>query len=137
MKLAIALLASVTTFSLASCAATLDSSGNTRTYFGFTLGIESAPPPPQLVFVSGPRYEAVEGDVRVVDCPDPGSDLFVYGSTYYLYSAGFWYRSSRYDGPYAVVEVHRVPQPVLLVPEGHWRHRPHWDRGEHEGRERS
>ena len=136
-RLAIALVASVTTVALASCAATLDSRGNTRTYFGFTLGIESAPAPPELVFRGEPRYEEVEGDVAVVECPDPGSDLFVYGGIYYLYSAGYWYRCNRYDGTYAVVEVRRVPRPVLMVPEGHWRHRPHWDRGEYEGRERS
>jgi hypothetical protein len=140
----VAALAIVVAIALASCAATIDSTGRTRTYFGFTLGIESAPPPPPLVFSGDPRYDDIEdSEVRVVECPDPGSDLFVYGGAYYLYSAGFWYRSDRYDGPYAVLEVRRVPRPVLIVPERHWHHRPRWDsedrhdRGDRDDRGRS
>ena len=113
--------------SLVSCAATDYSSG--RTYFGFTIGLESAPPPPRLMYVSPPRYYSVEySQVQLVDSPDPNYDVFRYGGTFYLYSStGYWYSSDRYDGPYRIIEVHTVPQEVLIVPEDHWRHRPYWD----------
>ncbi len=128
----------VALLALASCAPELYSSGGTSTYFGFTLGVESAPPPPRLLFRDTPRYEDVEdSDVRVVDSPDPDCDLFAFQGWYYLYAGGYWYRSDRYDGPYAVVEVRRVPRAVLTVPDERWHHRPQWDhvdRGRHRGR---
>ncbi len=117
---------------LSSCAATEYSSGGTRTYLGFSLDIQSAPPPPRIVFQSEPRYEVVEySDVQVVEAPDPNCDMFRYGDTFYLFYGGYWYRGDSYRGPYRLVEVRHVPRPVLMVPEGHWRHRPHWDRGNH------
>ncbi len=113
-----------------SCASGYYTSGQTRTYLGFSIGIESAPPPPRIVFVEEPRYVAVEESaVEVVEAPNPDCDMFQFQGSFYLYSSGFWYRSSRYNGPFQVVEVRRVPQAVLMVPESHWHHRPHWDRG--------
>ena len=106
-------------------------SSRTRTYLGFTIGIRSAPPPPRIVYERAPRYVPVEeSDVEVVEAPDPDCDMFQYQDSFYLYSGGFWYRGSSYDGPFRVIEVRRVPRAVLVVPEDHWRHRPHWDRGD-------
>lgn len=117
-----------------SCAPVLYADSGASTYFGFTIGVESAPPPPRLHFRERPRYERVErSSVRVVVSPDPGCDLFAYGGGYYLFTDGYWYRSSRYDGPYRVVEVHRVPRAVLTVPEQHWHHRPHWAQEDEDG----
>lgn len=113
---------------LASCAAT-DYSSSGRTYFGFTIGVESAPPPPRLLFQSEPRYDNVEDSpVRVIEAPDPNCDMFEYQGWFYVYYSGYWYRGDNYGGPYRAIDVHRVPRPVLVVPEGHWHHRPHWDR---------
>jgi hypothetical protein len=124
----------VVILALSSCAATEYSNGGSRTYFGFTLGIQSAPPPPRILFEATPRYVSIEdSDVEAVEVPDPNCDMFRYGGTFYVFSGGYWYRSDDYRGPYRLVEVRRVPRPVLMVPEGHWRHRPHWDRGRHRG----
>lgn len=113
----------------ASCAPMLYTGGGTQTYLGFTIGVSSAPPPPRLVFRGRPRYHVVERSrVRVVESPDPRCDVFRYGGTYYLYTSGYWYRSHRHDGPFAVIEVRRVPRAVLTVPEHHWRHRPRYTR---------
>jgi len=118
---------------LSSCAATEYSSGGSRTYFGFTLGVESAPPPPPPVaFAREPRYEPVEeSEVLVVQAPDPNCDMFRYHGMYYIFYSGYWYRGDNYGGPYRLIEVGHVPRPVLIVPEDHWHHRPHWDRGNH------
>lgn len=114
-----------------SCATGSYASGGTRTYLGFSIGIQSAPPPPRIVYDRAPRYVAVEeSDVEVVEAPNPDCDMFQYQDSFYLYSDGFWYRSSSYNGPFRVIEVRRVPRAVLIVPENHWHHRPHWDRGD-------
>ena len=127
MRFALAAVTIATAGALVSCAPAYMTNGGTRTYLGFTLGIASDPPP-VLTFGGAPRMDPVEdSDVQVIDCPDPDADLFQYQGACYLYRAGFWYRSDRYDGPYRPIEVHRVPRAVLDVPAGHWRHRPQRD----------
>src|SRR5690242_14601706 len=46
--------------SATSCASGYYTSSAARSYFGFSVGIESAPPPPRITFVEAPRYVAVE-----------------------------------------------------------------------------
>ena len=96
------------------------------TYFGFTLGVESAPPPPRVVFVREPEMYMEPGtSVYVVSSRGADCDMFRYGSSFYMYYEGYWYRSNRYSGPFVAIDVRRVPRPVLTVPEGRWRHHPH------------
>ena len=98
----------------------------TQTYVGFQIGISNAPPPPRTVFVTAPPCEGIPGSpVYVVEQPGLSYDCFVYGSRYYMYNDGFWYRSATYRGPFRVVDVRYVPRPILVVPEGHWKHHPH------------
>jgi hypothetical protein len=96
----------------------------TRTHYGFSVGITSAPPPPRLVYVEEPAVLLVPGtNVYVVE--SAGVDVFRYGGSWYAQRDGYWYRASRYDGPYAVVDVRRVPTQVLTVPAKHWKRHPH------------
>ncbi|HET6923069.1 MAG TPA: hypothetical protein VFI16_07975 [Anaeromyxobacteraceae bacterium] len=95
--------------------------GSTTTV-GFTTG--GAPPPPPAVVVE-PAVVSVSGGVYVVSEPSVRYDMFRYGSGWYLYSGGYWYRAPSYRGPFAVVDVRYVPRQVMEVPRRHWKHHPH------------
>jgi len=96
----------------------------TTTYYGFSVDVRSAPPPPRVVWVREPDVVLVPGSsVYIVE--DVPYDMFLYGSTYYLSSGGYWYRAGSSQGPFAVVDVRSVPRPVLTVPERHWKRHPH------------
>lgn len=97
--------------------------GSTTTV-GFTTGVEGAPPPPPVV-VAEPTVVSVSGGVYVVTDPSVRYDMFRYGGAWFVYSGGYWYRSSTSRGPFAVVDVRYVPPPVLEVPPGHWKNHPH------------
>ena len=103
------------------------------TYLGFSVGVAHAPPPPALR-VSGSSAFSVSVSEGVYSVPDPGADcdVFSYDSRYYLYYGGYWYESPSGDGPYRVIDVHRVPGPVLRVPPERWRHHPMARREERE-----
>jgi hypothetical protein len=95
-----------------------------ETYFGFQIGVRSAPPPPTVVFAAEPKVVLVE-ETRVYVARDYDRDLFRYGGAWFLYADGFWYRSASYRGPFRVVDVRVVPSAVLRVPPSRWKHHPH------------
>ncbi len=97
-----------------------------QTYYGFTLGISSAPPPPRVVFYEEPQVVVVPGTrVYVVEDPTFSYDMFRYSGAWYLYYDGYWYRSSSYRGSFAVIDVRSVPRPIIEVPSSRWRNHPH------------
>lgn len=97
-----------------------------RAHYGFEVGVTSAPPPPRIYFDARPAYVAeLPGGVYVVDTGSYDCDMFRYGGSWYVFQAGYWYRSGSYRGPYRVVDVRTVPSRVLRVPAKHWRHHPH------------
>ncbi len=103
-------------------------SGRSRmTYFGFSLGIESAPPPPAIIFDSEPDMVLVPG--TDVYCLERGDyDLFRCSGAWYLASRGYWYRSDDYNGRYVAVDPRSVPEAIYSVPQGRWRHsHPRWE----------
>jgi hypothetical protein len=105
---------------LLSCAP-YDTVGS-NTYFGFSVGISSAPPPPRVVFVERPSVMMVPGtSVYVVQ--NTSYDVFQYGSFFYMSSGGYWYRSGGYGQSFEACDVRRVPRAVLTVPGNHWKHR--------------
>lgn len=93
--------------------------------YGVSLDISNAPPPPRFVFRERPVYVETYGSVVVVDPGDYDCDMFQYGSSWYVYSGGYWYRSRSYNGPYAVISFESVPSRIYGVPESRWRHHPH------------
>jgi len=106
------------------CACTATYEAAAETYFGFSIGISNAPPPPRIVVADSPQLIAVpKTPVYVVG--NTNYDVFRYGGSYYCYSSGFWYRAPSYGGPYVVVDVRSVPQPILVVPAQHWKSHPH------------
>lgn len=104
----------------------------TQMYFGFQIGIASAPPPPRFVFHGAPHLMRVpSSDVFVVSDAGFGYDEFRYGSYWYVSNGGFWYRGASYGGPYVVIDVRQVPSPIFYVPRERWRHHqwgPNWVR---------
>lgn len=94
------------------------------TYFGFNIGISNAPPP-RLVYRSQPSlYMVPNTGVYVVEDGYGDMDVFRYGTFYYVYDDGYWYRGRSYRGPFRAVDVRYVPTQVFYVPSNHWRHYP-------------
>ncbi len=93
------------------------------TYFGFSIGISNAPPPPRVVFVERPSVVLVPGTSAYV-VEHTGYDVFMYGSYLYLSSGGYWYRARRYGEPFVVCDVRRVPRAVLTLPSRYWKDHP-------------
>jgi hypothetical protein len=109
-----------------------------------SLGINiGGSPPPVVVVPHSPVYMA----------PNLPHNYFVYHRHYYLFHEGAWFSAARYDGPWTVIALERVPRPVLAVPvdyynrpSGHWKKHgpPPWaeargrekhDKKEHERRD--
>ena len=97
----------------------------TQTYFGFQIGISNAPPPPRTVFYDEPS-EIYRPSEHVYVVADDDYDVFRCDGSYYVCQDGYWYRSPRYRGPWATVDVRYVPRPIFSVPVHYWRHREHW-----------
>ena len=96
----------------------------TQTWFGFQVGISSGAPPPRPLLWSAEPQVVVINHVAVVD-DDCSDDVFRYGTAWYRMQGGWWYRSSTWRGPWASVDVRRVPEAVLVVPAKHWKRHPH------------
>jgi hypothetical protein len=82
-----------------------------------SLGINIGAPP-QVVIVPGtPVYQA----------PSLPYNYFVYRHRYYLFHQGMWLSAAHYNGPWTVIALERVPQPILVVPVNYYKVPPgHW-----------
>lgn len=102
-----------------------------------------------LRFRSRPRMTAVPGS-RVSYARSSDRDVYRYGSYYYGYDGGRWYRSSTYRGPWIYVRGRVVPRAVYSVPAdyrrnwrgdyNYWSHRdydPDWERFQGNGADQS
>ena len=97
-------------------------------YYGFTIGISNAPPPPVIRYSREPEcVRASDAMVYVVEDDDfrYNGDLFRYGQYWFAYQGGYWYRGRSFRGPFSVIDVRRVPRAVIYVPKKHWKHHPH------------
>ena len=100
-----------------------------RSHVGVSIYISNAPPPPVVVYRDEPRFAFIpERRVYVVDDDDCDYDYFRYGSFFYIYDDGYWYRSRRYRGPFAAIRANYVPRPIFYVSddEYRWRQHPRW-----------
>lgn len=90
----------------------------------FDLG--NAPPAPTLVFRTRPVERLYPGErVYVVTDPAVGDyDFFRYGSSYYLFNNGYWYRAPGWKSRFVVVHPSRVPTRIYQLPPERWKHRP-------------
>lgn len=106
-----------------------------------------APAPPLITFSSSPHWVTIPGTrvVRLSDSERPDYDVFRYGSRYYLYNDGSWYRSRQPNQRFVVISERNVPLAFSAVPSDHWRSyppgwrnpkNPHYS-GRHDNRKRS
>ena len=79
-------------------------------------GVEWNQPPPMVV-VPGTRVSWVQGYAD--------ADVYEYGSLWYCYRGGRWYRSAGYRGPWVVVGGGSVPRDITGVRGGYH----HFDHG--------
>ncbi len=80
----------------------------TSVHVGIMLG--NAPPPPVVVFRTEPRMIIMPtGGVAYYDGPCD-YDYFRYGSYFYIYNAGYWYRSPHHRGPFIAIRESYVPR---------------------------
>lgn len=81
---------------------------------------------PQVTFSTSPVWETIPGTnvSWVREQQRPNYDLFRYGSKYYIYNDGYWYRSSRLNQRFALIDERYVPVAFSGVPSDHWRSYP-------------
>ena len=105
-----------------------------------SVNINLGPPP---IVVAEPPAIVMIPQSQVHFVPDPHIDVFFYGGYWWSPRGERWYRSRAYNGPWGVIERHRVPRSVLYVPRdyraryererhvpyGQWKKdRARWDR---------
>jgi hypothetical protein len=98
-----------------------------RTQVGFSIFISNAPPPPVVAYRERPRFAFIpEHRVYVVADDNCSYDYFQYGSFFYIYDNGYWYRSRRYRGPFTAIRAAYVPRAIFSVggSQYHWRNHP-------------
>lgn len=91
-----------------------------ETYFGFHIGINSAPPPPRVYFREEPRVIFVP-ETRVYVVRDYHGDMFRYGRYWYVSHDGYWYRAKSHRGKFRVIDARHVPRAIYAVPGHHWK----------------
>ena len=81
---------------------------------------------PRVNFVSTPVWETIPGTsvFSVRDQERPSYDMFRYGSMYYIYNDGYWYRSSGLNRKFAFIDERHVPMAFAGIPNDHWRTYP-------------
>lgn len=96
-------------------------------YYGFAVGVTNAPPPPVIRQAREPHV-VLANDAMVYVVDDASlrfdGDLFRYGQYWFAYSHGFWYRARAHSGPYAVMDVRKIPRAIIGVPRKMWKHHP-------------
>lgn len=75
------------------------------------------PLPPRL-FVPAPPPVVVIPGTYAYFAPDVDVDLFFYHDHWYRPHGGIWYISGDYNGPWAHIEVGRVPRMLINPPAG-------------------
>lgn len=124
--------------SLVAAAAALAATAPARAEVSVNVNI--GPPP---IVVAEPPAVVMIPQSRVYFAPDPHVDIFFYGGYWWSPRGPQWYRAKAYNGPWVVMESHRVPRAVMYVPRdyravyGRERHIPYgqwkkdherWDR---------
>jgi len=113
----------LSTLALAALLAT-GAGAQTRTYFGFQIGVTNAPPHRFAYMPSPDLYYEPSSRVYVVENGYDDWDMFRYGSSWYACDGDYWYRANSYRGPFYVCDVRVVPRAIFYVPRDHWRRYP-------------
>jgi hypothetical protein len=83
--------------------------------------------PPPIVMAEPPAVVMVPQS-KVYFVPDPQVDVYFYGGYWWSPRGERWYRARAYNGPWGVIELHRVPRAVTYVPRDY---RARYDRERH------
>jgi len=78
-----------------------------------SVSINLGPPP---IVVAEPPGVVLIPQSQVYFVPDPQVDVFFYGGYWWSPRGERWYRARAYNGPWGVIERHRVPRAVVYVP---------------------
>ncbi len=78
------------------------------------IGLGATPVPP-VVVTPPPQLVAVPG-TSVYYAPEAPANLFVYKGRYYTLVNNVWSTAPAYHGPWVVIQVGKVPPPILAVP---------------------
>ena len=113
---------------------------------GVHVGISIGLPPP-FVIQAPPPVVVIPG-TYVYLVPGVDVDILFYHGYWYRPYEGRWYRASSYNGPWAYLEIGRVPRALITLPPdyrrvppgyrriphgemrenwGRWEHERHWD----------
>jgi hypothetical protein len=90
-----------------------------------SVSINLGPPP---IVVAEPPGVVLIPQSQVYFVPDPQIDVFFYGGYWWSPRGDRWYRARAYNGPWGVIERHRVPRAVVYVPRDY---RARYDRERH------
>jgi hypothetical protein len=74
-----------------------------------------APPLPPVVVTAPPQFVVVPG-TSVYYAPEAPANLFVYKGRYYTLVNNVWSTAPTHHGPWVVIQVGKVPSPILAVP---------------------
>lgn len=89
--------------------------GTAQITIGIDIGTPPLPAPPRILIPAPPQLVIIPG-TAVSYAPAMPYDYFLYGGKHYLYREGAWFSAPAHRGPWTVVAVERVPQPILRVP---------------------
>lgn len=70
---------------------------------------------PPIVLTAPPPLVMVPG-TSVYYAPDVPANYFFYKGRYYTVANGVWSMAPAYHGPWAVIQIGKIPPPVLSVP---------------------
>lgn len=101
------------------------SNAETQTWFGFTVGMRSGPAEPRPIEWRSEPSVVWVGSVAIVDRDACHDDVFRSERAWWRMHDGWWYRSTSWRGPWAAVDVRKVPRSVLELPAARWKHHPH------------
>ncbi|HTM58118.1 MAG TPA: hypothetical protein VL123_06860 [Candidatus Udaeobacter sp.] len=98
---------------------------NDRNNDRYYYNVSNAPGPPAIYFRHNPRWVSVGAGVRMVsEDQRPPYDMFQFGGMFYIYDNGYWYRSSRWSGPFFAVDEGSIPLEIYNVPRDWWHSYP-------------
>jgi hypothetical protein len=79
--------------------------------------------PPEVMVMEDPELVVIPG--TYVYWLDGQDDVYFYSGGWWRSWNGYWYRADGYSGPWARIEMGRVPRPVTHLP-GNWK-QSHYD----------
>jgi len=79
------------------------------------IGLGIPPIRPPIVLTTPPQLVVVPG-TSVYYAPEMPTNYFFYKGRYYTAVNNIWSMAPAYNGPWAVIQIGRVPTPILSVP---------------------